>query len=63
MIRAGQALRQPLRNHPPGHLEGRALPWSTVEMLYGQRETVDIPSQAGIAHSGIPQKRFEKVLR
>ena len=36
--------RQPLQNHPSGHLGGWATPWSAEEMLNGQHQRVSIPA-------------------
>ena len=49
--------RQPLRDHPSGHLGGWATPWSTEEMLDGQRQRVDILAHARTAHKGLLQKK------
>ena len=47
--------RQPLQNHPSGHLGH----WLAEEMLDGQRQRVDIPAYAKTAHKGLLQKRQE----
>ena len=57
-----QTPRQPLQNHPSGHLGGWATPWSVEEMLDGQHEKVDIPAHARTAHKGLLQKRLEEDL-
>ena len=54
--------RQPLQNHPSGHLGGWATPWSAEEMLNGQHQSVDIPAHARAAHKGLLQKRLEEGL-
>ena len=60
MVRACHTPRQPLQNHPSGHLGGWATPWSAEEMLDGQHQRVDIPAHAGTAHKGLLQKRLEE---
>ena len=50
------------QNHPSGHLRGCAALWSAEEMLYGQRQRVDVPIHARTAHDGFPQKRLEEDL-
>ena len=62
MVRACHTPRQPLQNHPSGHLEGWATPWSAEEMLDGQHQKLDIPFQARAVHKGLLQKRPEGIL-
>ena len=62
IVRTCHAPRQPLQNHPSGHLGGWATPWSAEEMLDGQYQTVDIPAHARTAHNGLPRKRPEEDL-
>ena len=45
MVRACHTPRQPLKNHPPWHLRGRATPWSAKEILDGQHQRVHISAQ------------------
>ena len=45
-----------------GHSGGWATPWLSQEMLDGQRQRVDIPSNARTAHKGFLQKRLEEDL-
>ena len=59
MVRACHMPRQPLQNHPSGHLGGYATPWSAEEMLDGQYQRVDIPACTRAAHKGFLQKRME----
>ena len=60
MVRACHMPRQPLQNHPSGHLGGWAMPWSAEEMLDGQHQRMDIPAQTRPAHKGLLQKRLEE---
>ena len=62
MVWACLAPRQPLQNHPSGHLGGWATPWSAKEMLDGQRKRVAIPAHARTAHNGLMQKKMEEDL-
>ena len=62
MVRACPTPRQPLQNHPSGHLEGWAMPWSAEEMLDGQYQRVDVSAHARTAHKGLLQKSLEKDL-
>ena len=67
MVRIRRAPRQPVQNHPLGHLEGRGGggvgdATAAEEMLDGQRPRVDIPVRAGTAHDGFLQKRLEEDL-
>ena len=52
MVRVRQTQRQPVPDHPPGNLGGRAMPWSAEEILDGQRQGVDLPTLARTAHNG-----------
>ena len=54
--------RQPLQNHPPGHLGALATPWSAEDMLDGQHQGVDIPAHARTPHKGLLQKTPESDL-
>ena len=54
--------RQPLQNHPSGHLEGWETPRSTEEMLDGQHQRVDIPTHTRTAHNDLLQKRLGENL-
>ena len=56
----GSTPRQPLQNHPLGHLETRATPWSAEEILDRQHQWVDIPAHARTDHNGLLQKRLEE---
>ena len=56
MVRACHTPRQPLQNHPSGHLGGWTTPWSAEEMLDGQRQRVSTPAHARTAHKGLLQK-------
>ena len=62
MVLACHTPRQPLQNHPSGHLGGWAALWSAEEMFDGQHQTVDVPAHARTAHEGPPQKRLEEDL-
>ena len=62
MVRACHTARQPLKNHPSGHLGGWATPLSADETLDGQHQRVDIPAGARIAHRGLLHKRLEEDL-
>ena len=62
IIRACHTPRQPLQNHPSGHLGRWATLWSAEEMLHGQHQRVDIPAHARTAHNGFLQKRLEEDL-
>ena len=62
MVRACHTPRQPVQNHPSGHLGGWAMPWSAEEMLDGQHQRVDNPAYAKTAHDGFLQKRLEEDL-
>ena len=62
MVRACHTPRQPLQNHPSGHLGGLATPWSAEDQLDGQHQRVDIPCHARTAHYGLLQKRLEEDL-
>ena len=53
MVRACHTPRQPLQNHPLGHLGGWATARSTDGMLDGQHQRVDIPVYARPAHKGL----------
>ena len=57
MVRACHTPRQPLQNHPLGHLGGWATPWSAEEML---DEQLQIVSHARTAHKGLKQKRLKE---
>ena len=54
--------RQPLQNHPPGHPEGWATPWSAEEMLdeKHQIQRVDIPAHARTNHKGLLAERTSR---
>ena len=54
--------RQPLQNHPSGHVGGWATPWSAEEIVDGQHQRVDIPVHARTAHKGLLHKRLEEDL-
>ena len=54
--------RQPLQDHPSGHLGGWARLWSAEEMLDGQRQRVNIPVHAKTAHKGLLQKKNSKKI-
>ena len=58
MVR-GMSRAMTLQNHPTGNLGGWATPWSAKEILGGQRQRVDIPAHAKIAHKDLPPKRLE----
>ena len=60
MIWACHLPRQPLQNHPSGHLEGWATPWSAEKLLGGQYQRVDIPAHSGTANKGLLQKTLEE---
>ena len=62
MVRACHTPREPLENHPSGHLEVWATPWSAEETLEGQHQRVDIPAHARTSHKGLLQKRLEEEL-
>ena len=62
MVRACHTPRQPLQNHPSGHLGGWASPWSAEKVLDGQRQRVGTPAHVRIAHKGFLQKRPEEDL-
>ena len=62
MVWACHTPRQPLQNHPSGHLGGWAASWSAEEMLDGQHQKVDIPAHAKTAYKGLLQKRLEEDL-
>ena len=59
MVRACHMQRQPLQNHPSGHLERWATSWSAEEMLDGQRQRADISALARTGHNGLLQRRLE----
>ena len=52
--------RQPLKNHPSGHLGGWATPWSAEEMPDGQHQRADISGHARTARKGLLQKKVWK---
>ena len=52
MVRACHTPRQPLQNHPLGHLGGWATPRSAEEMPDGQHQRVDISAHTGTANKG-----------
>ena len=54
--------KQPLQNHPSGHLGGRATPWLAEEMLDGQHQRVDVPAHARTAHNNFLQKTLRENL-
>ena len=54
--------RQPLQNHPSGHLGGWAMPWSAEEKLDGQHQRTDIPVRVRTAYNGLLQKGLEENL-
>ena len=56
MVRACHTSRHPLHNHSSGHLGGWVMLWLAEEILDGQHQKVDIPTHAGTAHKGLPQK-------
>ena len=58
----GVFVRQPVPNHPSGHLGCRATPWSAEKMLDGQHQRLDIPAHARTAHNSLLQKRLEEDL-
>ena len=60
VVRASHTPHQPLQNHPSGHLEGWATPWSAEEMLNGQRQRVDDTAHSTTAHDSLPKKRLEE---
>ena len=60
MVRACHTPRQPLQNHPSGHLGGWVTLWSAEEMLDGKHQRLDIPAHARTAHKGLLQKRLEE---
>ena len=62
MVRARHTSRQPLQNHPSGHLGGWMMPWSAEELLEGQHQILDIPAYARAAHMGLLQKRLKEDL-
>ena len=53
--------RQPLQNHPSGHCEGWATPWSAEQLLGGHRQRVDIPAQARIAAVASRSKDLKRI--
>ena len=62
MVRACHTPRQPLQNHPSGHLGGWATPWSAEGMLDGQQQRVNIPAHARTAHNGLRRNKLEENL-
>ena len=62
VVRACYKPRQPLQNHPSGHLGGWATPCSAEEMLDRTHQRVDIPAHARTVHKGLLQKRLEDDL-
>ena len=62
MVQACHTPQQPLQNHPLGHLGGWAMLWLAEEMLDGQHQRVDIPTNAKTAHKGLLQKNLEEDL-
>ena len=62
MVLTSHTPRQPLQNHPSGHLGGWAAPWSAKKMLAGQHQRVAIPAYARTVHKGLLQKRLEEDL-
>ena len=62
VVRACHTPRQPLQNHPSGHLWGWTTLWSAEETLNGQHQRVDFPVHAKTAHKGLLQKRMEEDL-
>ena len=63
MVWASHAPRQPLENHPAEHLGELATPWLAEEMLDGQRQRMEIPAHARIAHNGLRKNCLEKDLQ
>ena len=61
LVWVGHVTRQPLQNHPSGHLVRWATLWLAEEMLDGQHQRADIPAYAKIA--GIKTDQFLSVLR
>ena len=61
MVQACHTPRQPLRNHPSGHLGEWAMPWSAEEKLDGQHQRVDIPAHVRTAHKGLLQKFWKMI--
>ena len=55
-FRACHRPQQPLRNYPSGSLEGWATPLSAQQMLDGQHQRMDIPTNARTAYTGLLQK-------
>ena len=51
--RACHSPRKPLQHHLPGHLGGRATPWSSKKMPDGQRQRADIPAHARTTNNGL----------
>ena len=62
MVRAYHTPRQPLQNHPSGHLGGWATPCLAEEMLDGRHQRVDIPAHARTADNGLLQTQLEEDL-
>ena len=60
MVWACHTPRQPLQNHPSGHLAGWATSWSAEEMLERQHQRVDFPTHARTVQKGLLQKRLEE---
>ena len=58
----GHVTRQPLQNHPSGHLEGWTTPWSAEKVLDEQHQRADIPAHVRTAHKSLLQKRLEEDL-
>ena len=60
-LKKNHVLRQPLQNHPSGHLgvRGWATSWSAGN---GQCQRMDIHTHARTAHSGLPQKTGRRFL-
>ena len=57
IVRACRTPRQPLQNHPSGHLGRFATLWSAEEMLDGQHQGENIPART--ADRGLLQERLE----
>ena len=53
--------RQPLQNHPSGHLGGWATSCSAEEMLDGQHQSVDTLAHDRTAHKGPCRKHWKRI--
>ena len=59
MVRACRTPRQPLQNHPSGHLGGWATSGCAEKLLDGQHQRVNIPAHAGTANKASCRKKWK----